>query len=64
MERRAFLAAASVDLLVGGPLARLPNAQLELVDAMVNLGFPTFTLIGHDRGGRVAYRMALDHPGS
>jgi haloacetate dehalogenase len=34
----------------------------ELVDAMVKLGFPTFTLIGHDRGGRVAYRMALDHP--
>src|SRR5262249_45213287 len=25
-------------------------------------GFPTFTLIGHDRGGRVSYRMALDHP--
>jgi haloacetate dehalogenase len=34
----------------------------ELVDVMVNLGFPIFTLIGHDRGGRVSYRMALDHP--
>ena len=34
----------------------------ELVDVMVKLGFPAFTLIGHDRGGRVAYRMALDHP--
>src|SRR5215472_15782275 len=34
----------------------------ELVDLMVALGFPTFTLIGHDRGGRVSYRMALDHP--
>jgi haloacetate dehalogenase len=34
----------------------------ELVEAMSKLGFPTFTLIGHDRGGRVAYRMALDHP--
>jgi haloacetate dehalogenase len=34
----------------------------ELVEAMAKLGFPTFTLIGHDRGGRVAYRMALDHP--
>jgi haloacetate dehalogenase len=32
----------------------------ELVDVMGKLGFPTFTLIGHDRGGRVAYRMALD----
>jgi len=29
---------------------------------MVKLGFPTFTLIGHDRGGRVSYRLALDHP--
>ena len=34
----------------------------ELVDLMVKLGFPTFTLIGHDRGGRVSYRLALDHP--
>jgi pimeloyl-ACP methyl ester carboxylesterase len=34
----------------------------ELVEVMVKLGFPTFTLIGHDRGGRVAYRMALHHP--
>ncbi|MCU1341261.1 MAG: hypothetical protein JWN92_684 [Candidatus Acidoferrum typicum] len=34
----------------------------ELVEVMVKLGFPTFILIGHDRGGRVSYRMALDHP--
>jgi haloacetate dehalogenase len=34
----------------------------ELVDVMVKLGFSTFTLIGHDRGGRVSYRLALDHP--
>jgi haloacetate dehalogenase len=34
----------------------------ELVDVMDKLGFPTFTLVGHDRGGRVAYRLALDHP--
>ncbi len=34
----------------------------ELVDVMAKLGFPSFTLIGHDRGGRVSYRMALDHP--
>jgi haloacetate dehalogenase len=33
-----------------------------LVEVMGKLGFPTFTLIGHDRGGRVSYRMALDHP--
>jgi haloacetate dehalogenase len=34
----------------------------ELVEVMDRLGFPTFTLIGHDRGGRVSYRLALDHP--
>jgi haloacetate dehalogenase len=33
----------------------------ELVEVMDKLGFPTFALIGHDRGGRVSYRMALDH---
>jgi haloacetate dehalogenase len=36
----------------------------ELVGVMDRLGFPTFTLIGHDRGGRVSYRLALDHPRS
>ncbi|QRX84875.1 alpha/beta fold hydrolase [Glaciimonas sp. PAMC28666] len=32
------------------------------VDLMATLGFKEFLLMGHDRGGRVAYRMALDHP--
>ena len=29
---------------------------------MASLGFGRFAVAGHDRGGRVAYRMALDHP--
>jgi haloacetate dehalogenase len=33
-----------------------------LVEAMRALGHEVFTVIGHDRGGRVAYRAALDHP--
>jgi len=33
-----------------------------LIEAMDRLGYSSFTVIGHDRGGRVAYRMALDHP--
>jgi len=33
-----------------------------LVKAMTELGFDTFVVAGHDRGARVAYRMALDHP--
>jgi len=32
------------------------------VEMMRVLGQPSFFLAGHDRGGRVAYRMALDHP--
>jgi haloacetate dehalogenase len=34
----------------------------DLVVVMERLGHPTFAIAGHDRGGRVAYRMALDHP--
>jgi|SRR5829696_4492167 len=35
---------------------------VELVELMAQLGFERFSVVGHDRGGRVAYRMALDHP--
>ncbi len=34
----------------------------DLVAAMAGLGHDAFAVAGHDRGGRVAYRMALDHP--
>jgi haloacetate dehalogenase len=34
----------------------------ELVAVMDKLGFSRFDLVGHDRGGRVSYRLALDHP--
>ena len=34
----------------------------DLVEAMAALGHERFAVAGHDRGGRVAYRMALDHP--
>ena len=34
----------------------------DLVEAMAVLGHDRFAVAGHDRGGRVAYRMALDHP--
>jgi haloacetate dehalogenase len=33
----------------------------ELVELMGALGHERFAVVGHDRGGRVAYRMALDH---
>jgi haloacetate dehalogenase len=34
------------------------------VEVMHLLGFKRFAVAGHDRGGRVAHRMALDHPQS
>ena len=34
------------------------------VEVMRALGFPKFRLAGHDRGGRVAHRLVLDHPGA
>jgi haloacetate dehalogenase len=33
------------------------------VEVMHALGFDRFAVVGHDRGARVAYRLALDHPG-
>jgi haloacetate dehalogenase len=35
---------------------------LDHVEVMAQLGFERFAVAGHDRGARVAYRMALDHP--
>lgn len=33
-----------------------------MIAVMESLGYSRFALAGHDRGGRVAYRLALDHP--
>ena len=49
----------------GGPLGEgygKREMAAELVELMARLGFERFAVVGHDRGGRVAYRMALDHP--
>jgi len=43
------------------PYAKRALAQ-DMVTVMEHFGFPRFSVAGHDRGGRVAYRMALDHP--
>lgn len=32
------------------------------LDVMARLGYERFSVVGHDRGARCAYRMALDHP--
>jgi haloacetate dehalogenase len=38
---------------------RMAQDQIAL---MRHFGFARFAVAGHDRGGRVAYRLALDHP--
>lgn len=43
------------------PYAKRAMAR-DMVTVMEQLGFPRFSVAGHDRGGRVAYRLALDHP--
>jgi haloacetate dehalogenase len=35
---------------------------LDGVEVMEHLGYRQFRMVGHDRGGRVGRRMALDHP--
>lgn len=42
------------------PYSKRALAQ-DMVIVMERLGFTRFSVAGHDRGGRVAYRMALDH---
>ena len=44
-----------------GPYSKRAMAQ-DMVTVMAELGFHRFGVAGHDRGGRVAYRLALDHP--
>jgi haloacetate dehalogenase len=34
----------------------------EQVEVMTKLGLDRFAVVGHDRGARCAYRMAIDHP--
>lgn len=35
---------------------------LDQIALMHHFGFEEFSVVGHDRGGRCAYRLALDHP--
>jgi haloacetate dehalogenase len=48
----------------GGPLGEgyaKRDVAAELVEVMTRAGHERFAVVGHDRGARVAYRMALDH---
>ena len=64
----------ATDLRGYGDSEKLPGDALHLnyskramaadqVAVMAALGFGCFDVVAHDRGARVAHRMALDHPG-
>ena len=44
------------------PYAKAAMAR-DMIAMMEQQGFRRFAIAGHDRGGRVAYRLAIDHPG-
>ncbi|MEZ5098910.1 MAG: alpha/beta hydrolase [Thermoleophilia bacterium] len=47
----------------GGPAAYARRVHCaDQIALMRSLGFERFALVGHDRGARVAYRFAVDHP--
>ena len=56
---QSFKPAATPD---HAPYAKREMAK-DFTELMTILGFDDFFLAGHDRGGRVAHRLALDHPG-
>jgi haloacetate dehalogenase len=56
---RSFAPASSPN---GVAMAKREMAA-DMVAVMAALGLYEFSVIGHDRGARVAYRLALDHPG-
>jgi haloacetate dehalogenase len=51
----------SSEMLDAGPWDKRAVA-VELVAMMRALGHERFAVVGHDRGARVGYRLALDHP--
>jgi haloacetate dehalogenase len=64
----------AADLRGYGDSSKPPNGEnhvnyskramaLDGVEVMRHFGFEKFAVVGHDRGGRVAHRMALDHAG-
>lgn len=44
------------------PYSKRAMAQ-DIIDVADYFGLDDFFLVGHDRGGRISYRLAFDHPG-
>jgi haloacetate dehalogenase len=62
MDLRGYGWSSAPRSVGGADYSKRAMAQ-DAVAVMRELGFVRFRVVGHDRGARVAYRMALDHPG-
>lgn len=62
MDLRGYGWSAAPDSEKGAAYAKRDMAD-DVVKVMEALGHVQFALAGHDRGARVGFRLALDHPG-
>lgn len=61
-DLRGYGRSSAPEDTAGGALYSKRRMAADLVAVMDGLGHSRFFVAGHDRGGRVAYRMALDQP--
>jgi haloacetate dehalogenase len=60
LDLRGYGASSAVPSKYGSGYSKRLMAQ-DCVSVMAQLGYDNFTVVGHDRGARVAYRLAFDH---
>ncbi len=61
MDLRGYGESSIPDSRRGESFSKRAMAE-DVVGVMAALGHERFAVVGHDRGARVAYRLALDHP--
>ena len=62
LDLRGYGASSSIPDSVNGSGYTKRLMGQDCVSVMEQLGFKKFTVVGHDRGARVAYRLAFDSP--
>lgn len=63
LDLRGYGWSAAPEGAAGQQLYSKREMATDVVAVMEALGHARFSLAGHDRGARVGYRLALDHPG-
>ncbi|KAF5984608.1 haloacetate dehalogenase H-1 [Fusarium coicis] len=61
LDLRGYGQSATVHSTSGSGYSKRLMAN-DCISVMSQLGYNKFLLVGHDRGARVAYRLAFDHP--